>query len=287
MRKSLALFATSFAFVCAPAAAVVVDIDQFGFVKNGNPLFVDPFADGQPPPSAPNFANGDPASYSVNGTIAANAEANGRLRLNSANGASVLNANGTTNLSLSATLLTNVDPSNLINGLKIDDTFSMTGVFHLAPPQVGPLYSGYGIGFNDGGGGNARRNEWNLQLQYSATLDEQIVRFSWQDFDASTTTTLAFTTFSAPAGTDQISLTLARPSLDSFDLVGSFAYLDNGTVVGAQTFQPTGSVFQDRNWLRGFFFAAGIERTVPEPASLLLVLTGLLGAVALRSLRST
>ncbi len=190
MRKSLALIATSFAFACAHAAPVVVDIDHFSLVKNGNSFFVDPFGDGVPPPSAPNFPNGTPASYFVGGTIPAGSEANGLLRLNSSNGAVIVNANGFINHSLAAVLLTDVNPTNLVNGLKIDDTFSMTGVFSLVS-NTGPEYSGYGIGFNDGGGGNARRNEWDLQLQYSETLAQDVIRFSWQDFDANIINTLA------------------------------------------------------------------------------------------------
>ena len=284
MRKSLVLIATSFAFACAQAAPVVVDIDQFSLVKNGNSFFVDPFGDGVPPPSAPNFPNGAPASYFVGGTIPAGAETNGLLRLNSSNGAIVVNAGGFVNHSLASILQTDVNPANLVNGLKIDDTFSMTGVFSLVP-NTGPLYSGYGIGFNDGGGGNVRRNEWNLQLQYSETLAQNIIRFAWQDFDANIINNLAVIPVSAPLGSDQVSFTLARPSLDTFDLVASFAYLDNGVVVGGQTFPQVGTVFQDRNWVRGLFFAASREQTVPEPASLLLVLLGLLGAVTVRSYR--
>ena len=284
MRKSLALVTTSFVFACAHAAPVVVDIDQFSLVKNGNSFFVDPFGDGVPPPSAPNFPNGTPASYFVGGTIPAGSEANGLLRLNSSNGAVITNANGFINRSLAGVLLTDVNPTNLVNGLKIDDTFSMTGVFSLIP-NTGPEYSGYGIGFNDGGGGNVRRNEWDLQLQYSETLGQDIIRFSWQDFDANIINTLATIPVSAPLGADQVSFTLARPSLDTFNLVASFSYLDNGAVVGGQTFQQVGSVFQDRNWLRGLFFAASRERTIPEPASIVLVLLGLLGAVTLRSNR--
>ena len=284
MLKSLALITTSFAFVCAQAAPVVVDIDQFSLVKNGNTFFVDSFADGVPPPSAPNFPNGTPASYFVGGTIPAGSEANGVLRLNSSNGAVIVNANGFTNRSLASVLLTNTNPTNLVNGLKVDDTFSMTGVFSLVP-NTGPLYSGYGIAFNDGGGGNVRRNEWDLQLQYSENLGQNVIRFSWQDFDANIINNLAVIPASAPPGADQVSFTLARPSLDSSDLVASFAYLDNGAVVGGQTFQQVGSVFQDRDWLRGLFFAASRERTVPEPASLLLVLLGFLGTVTVRSNR--
>jgi hypothetical protein len=41
-----------------------VFIDDFSVTKNGALIFRDSFSDGVPPPSAPNFANGTPASYS-------------------------------------------------------------------------------------------------------------------------------------------------------------------------------------------------------------------------------
>lgn len=277
MRVSLALIALSLAVASLPAGAVVVETDEFSIIKNGNTIFDDAFNNNSPPPTAPNFSDGSAGSYAVTGSFPANAEATGRLRMNSANGGAVVNANGSTNRSQSATLLTNADPNNLVNGLKIDDTFSVTGVFSLVP-LGGPLYSGYGIGLLDGSGGSPKRNEWNLQLQYSTTLGKDIIRFSWQDFDADTITTLGFSVLSAPDGADSIVFRLTRPDVELFDLVASFAFLDGESVSDWQTFENFGSVFQDKNWVRAFFFAASTD--VPEPASLTLVLLALLGTVA-------
>src|SRR3972149_6096899 len=38
-------------------------MDELNIVKFGSLVINDPFSDGNPPPSAPNFANGTPASY--------------------------------------------------------------------------------------------------------------------------------------------------------------------------------------------------------------------------------
>ena len=50
------------------------------------------------------------------------------------------------------------------------------------------MYSGYGIGFNDGGNNLSRRNETNLQVQYSTALGANIIRLNYQDFDNGTVT---------------------------------------------------------------------------------------------------
>lgn len=66
--------------------AIQVNIDQFSVVRNGATVFNDTFPDGAPPPSAPSFVSGAPASYSVFGTVPAGAESGGLLQLDSANG---------------------------------------------------------------------------------------------------------------------------------------------------------------------------------------------------------
>jgi hypothetical protein len=278
MRPLLTLCALSLTIASLPASAVVVDIYDFAVEKNGTQIFLDSFSDGAPPPSAPNFSNGTEAAYGVPGTFAANSESQGRLRINTADGALIATANGTINRTLSALLLTNTDPTNLVNGLKVVDTFSVSGLFDLVP-QTGPRYSGYGLFMHDGGGASApKRNEWDLQVQYSELAGQDIIRFSYQDFDAQTITTLAATMFAPPSAADAIGLTLERPNLNSSDLVASFRYFDDGVAIGGQTFDVFGSLFQDRNWVRGGFFASTTE--VPEPASLTLVLLGLIATAA-------
>ena len=177
-----------------PASAVVAYVDDFSVTKNGTMVFRDTFSDGAPPPSAPDFLTGGPAQYFVVGSYASNSESAGKLRANSADGASVISANGFANTSLTAILATNIDPNNLVNGLKIDDTLILTGLFDLVP-NGGPLYSGYGIGFNDGNG-LGRRNETNLQVQYSTALGVNIIRLNYQDFDNATVTNVAVTSAS-------------------------------------------------------------------------------------------
>jgi hypothetical protein len=262
-----------------PASAVVAYVDDFSVTKNGTMVFRDTFSDGAPPPSAPDFLTGGPANYFVNGSFAPNSESGGKLRANSADGVSVISANGFENLALTSILNTNIDPNNLINGLKIDDTLILTGLFDLIP-NGGPLYSGYGIGFNDGGNNLGRRNEMNLQVQYSTTLGVDILRLNYQDFDNGTVTTVAAIPVDLSLGADQILLSLSRPDVNTFDLFASYSYLSNGQVIGGGALGST-SIFQDRNYVRGYFFSANVQ-AVPEPSALALLGLSVAGLVAVR-----
>jgi len=103
----------------SPASAALFTIDNFKITRvNGNLVFQDTFSDGVPPPSAPNFTNGNPGSYSVTGI--AGPESGGKLNLNTALGApSEAVGRPGQNRVIDARLLTNIDPTNMTNGFKV------------------------------------------------------------------------------------------------------------------------------------------------------------------------
>lgn len=71
--------------LAAPGHAYTYSVDEFSVTRNGALIFDDPFSDGGPPPSAPNFVGGIPATYGMLGSLGP--EAAGKLTLQSSSGA--------------------------------------------------------------------------------------------------------------------------------------------------------------------------------------------------------
>lgn len=241
--------------------AYTFSIDNFRVNKNGSLLFNDPFTDGSPPPSAPNFANGTPASYSVFGTLGP--ESGGTLTIDSSGAGLSFNPLGQPRLFQRARLLTNIDPTNLTLGLKDDDTFSVTGRFDLILP--GPLTERYGIRLSDQSSTNVGDDVLDLSVRRRSdgTLAVQLRRL---DFAGGTITNIASTPLDSAH--DQIALTLSRLSATNDAITASFFYLDGGVPGLTTTFAATPDIFNGENWTRADFSAS---TPVPEPSVLLLL----------------
>lgn len=258
------------------AGAVIVNLDQFTITKNGATFFSDSFTDGAPPPSAPNFPNGQSASYNVFGAIPSTAESGGVLQLDSANGGLTANANGDARLTLRAMLLTNADSSDLASGLKSDDTLDLKGVFGLTSP-TGPLINGYGIRFGDRDAAGVKQLA-ELDVRFNPDTGQVEVRYIIQDFDAGTITELGNTLFAPPSSADQIQLEITRGNTLNNNFLASFAYLSGGSVVGGGAFATPAVLFQGENFVRAEFIAF---QAVPEPSAIALIGLGLAGLAAL------
>jgi len=257
--------------------AIIVNIDQFSITRDGGAFFSDGFSDGVPPPSAPNFASGTAASYSVLGTIPNNAESGGLLQLNSANGALSANATEAPRLTLAATLLTSTTGG--ATQLGTGNTLVETGLFSLTIPP-GPLFSAYGIQFTDAAGAGANQLV-QLFVRFNEATGQPQIAYILQDFVANTITTLGTSPLNLSLGADQILFTLSRPNVGDNNFFGSFSYLSGGSIVGGGSFATPGVLFQGENFVRGRFFVA---EAIPEPETYAMLLAGLglLGFVARR-----
>lgn len=248
--------------VPSPASALPVFLDEFSVVKNGAPLFQDSFNDGVPPPSAPNFAGGTPASYFVNGTLN---EANGKVRLDTTGAAIVPPVGGPALPPFffeRALLLTNRDPGNVTAGLKSGDTFSVSGRFDLAVPSV--RFQEYSVSLNDGTPTNTANDLLRLAVRRTGTGFD-LVQFFRLDLQADTFTSIAFALLDP--NHDQIDLILSRTSTANNAITASFAYVDNGVSGPLTAFGPTANIFNGENFTRAQFEFAS---PTPEPTTLLL-----------------
>ena len=195
-----------------------VNVDQFTVTRDSSILFNDTFDDNAPPPSAPNFVTGLAASYAVFGTIPAGAESGGLLHIDSANGALSGNAIEAQRLIVNATLVTGG-----ATNLGIGNVLELSGTFGLTIP-TGPLYSGYGVRFSDAASGVTHQLA-QIQVQYGEALAQPRISYIFQDFDTNSLVTLGNVPLAAPAGADQIRLTVTRPSASNNNFFASFSYL--------------------------------------------------------------
>ncbi len=272
MKKQIvfALVALTINFCAGQVHAITAGIDSFTITRDGSAFFADDFTDGNPPPSAPNFASGGSASYSVVGTLPAGSESGGVLQLNSANGALTANAPETPRLFVGVLLLSGTTSGTNILG--VNNTLNETAIFNLTIPAPGP-FSAYGIRLTDAVSGTTHQL-LQLFVETNQNTGLQDIHYVLQDFDANTITLLGNDPLAPPVGTDQILLNLSRPSSSNDDVFASYQYLQSGSVIGGNTFATPGQVFQGEDFVRGQFFAA---QAVPEPASWLLVGLGLFG----------
>ena len=169
------------------------------------------------------------------GTFVAGSEANGLLRLNSADGGLTQNALGQDRRNLHAALNTNTDSSDLDTGLKINDTLGLTGLFNLSS-LTGPLINGYGIRFSDRAGGVFNQMA-ELDVRFNPVTGKVEVRYILQDFVTDQVTVRGLADFAPPNGADQILLQLTRPDTSNTNFFASYSYLQGGNVLGGGAFE--------------------------------------------------
>jgi len=264
------------------ANATVFAIDDFNIIKNGNNIFNDPFNDGTPPPSSEGtFPSGAPGSYLTKG---APTESNGKVYLDTSLGEVVSSPlNGIPVSVQRSRLITNRNNANLTNGLKVDDTFTVSGLFDFISPEVGERYS-IRLADWDDPAGVIDVVEMGLQLSMSGDI---IAQFSKYDFDLGVRDALAIwnltnffdtSTFDINAY-DQIEFFLAKDFASSSAIRGYFNMYDYDAGAGATILGSgggTADIFTVNNFTRAEFIALSPNiAEVPERASIVLMGDGL------------
>jgi hypothetical protein len=253
--------------VSTPVGALVYTIDNFRGNTAAGAFFSDEFLDGSPPPSAPNFASGLPAAYSVFGAFAPAAETGGKLAIDTSLGV-VQTPFGVPVQSVSTTLLT--------TGLTQSLNFSIAGLFDLSQLPVNPVEN-FGVRVGDTGFGNGNgvvdllvRMHGDLQL-YIDLVERDFV---------SGVTTQVYSTPLAPLlalhpTADQIDLTLGH-SVGATEMGAAFALFSSGSVLFSTLLPATaGNLFDGETFVRGGFI--GVARVIPEPGMFVLLAVGLAG----------
>ncbi len=263
-----AAFAVMMLFTCS-AHAYVFHLDSFSVEKNSGTLFIDEFNDGSPPPSAPTL------SYFVTGTMGP--ETGGKLTLDSSGAVPLVLPLGNTMLIQSAILATNIDPANTNAGLKIEDTFSVHGLFDLTLPDVTKANESYGINLTDRALAQNLPGDDIVGIRVININGDLKIQFFETSFVAHTFNPISEVLLDG--NHDQILFELTRNDLTTNMVTASFAYLDGGIINGGTQSMPgSAEIFTTQDWTRAQF----ISRTaVPLPAAIWLFGAGLVGLAGL------
>jgi|SRR5579862_2181001 len=248
-----------------PARADIFTVDNFSVTGSAGTLFNDTFSEGTTlnpgvTSSGINLSTGAPANYLVTGAGPIT-EANGLATLNTANGAPIPSI-GTpfpTINQLSAQLLV---------GLSLSSNFSTAGIFNLSLPSA--AFNSYGVQLIDL---NAAQNGSIAALRIvKAANGSNVVSFLKLDRINDTSTVIG----SAVLDATQSEILLELSQTAGSDLISaSYEYIDNGVDGPLTAFGATADLSGDGATARRAAFNA--NGVIPEPATLILFASGLLG----------
>ena len=260
--------------VAASAGAYQFRIAEFEIERGGATFFRDTFSDGAPPPSAPNFPAGNPASYFVGGTLGPeNLGGNDKLILDQSGAVFNMGLLGNTpNVFQRATLNTNIDSANTTNGLKRNFAFTVIGAFDLIAPALG---ESYGVRLNDQVGSGLGNDIVDLRVRNVSGTP--VIQF--RNTDQIGNTQVAFE-LPLDLAHEQILLALDHPNPNTDTIFGRYLYIDGGVDGPLNSFGPTFDIFDGELFTRASFGANALVSAIPEPGTLALLGFGLIGLLA-------
>jgi hypothetical protein len=255
-----ACFSACLVILAAPAGAYTFSVDSFRVMRNGALLFEDSFGDGNAPPSAPKFADGTAAAYSVIGSLGP--ETSGRLGLDIFDAVPLLVEGPEALVAQGATLLTDADPASAA-GLKSNTTFSVRGIFDLVlPPEIGSSYS---VVLLDclSPANLATCGDKEITLGLHRKEDGSIaVRFQQIDFATFDGPTADIALSSSDLLHQQIGFDLIKANSASNLITADYFFVDNGVASAPATIPAAYDTFDLRNWTR-----AGLAASADVPAT--------------------
>lgn len=242
MCTGLLLAASLAGLSAAIQASSLVLIDEFTIIKNGGTIFQDTFDNNIPPPDT----GGNTQSYDLFGEPLG-PESGGKLTLDAEAGEEVVRPDAGSMRRQGARVKTNTDPAEPTKGLRIDDTFSVSGIFDLLLPTR--IRERYGVRLTDKGS-DFREDGLGISVMRTSPSLIEIVfhrnnRISgvFTDLDAVT----------VEPNHDQIELTLSRLNTGNNEITASFAYVDGGIKGNTTTLSTTASIFNGEDFTRGVF----------------------------------
>jgi hypothetical protein len=276
-----------------PAAASVVNLDEFAVVRDGITIFDDSFnrnitlnAAGAPVPSGMTFSDGTPANYFLQGSIPETTANNGQAQLNTANGLLVAQPPPFIPLiqQVTAALQTGTNSTGP-HALTPANTFSVIGLFDLAVPSV--ISGQYSLFLTN----NTAIPGREIQVRLIQTDTGPALQFRWLDH-ATNQIKIASQVALTPAelADPQLELELVHDASNSDVTTGLYAFGSgntlatfNGTLTALGSTDSSTDIFTSAlNWAQPAFIAAD---PVPEPSSLAVLIAGLLGLATFRSSR--